>query len=88
MLLANFAPEVSGEAFGIPTMDRMLYKSKERDDKMYASSFDRCAKRINTAWMRKPKPLSAKLPKQIISEELKQEYCDLIMMLSRVNGSP
>lgn len=88
MLLANFTPEAIGEAFGIPAMDIMLYKSKERAEKIYASSFDKCAKRINTTWMRKPKPPGAKLPKQIISEELKQEFCDLIMMLNRVNGSP
>lgn len=62
-LLENFTLEAIGEAFGIPVIDRMLYKSKERADKMYASSFDRCAKRIDTTWMRKPKPPDAKLPK-------------------------
>lgn len=87
-LLANFIADAIGEAFGIQATEKMLYKSKERSDNMYATSFDKCAKRINTTWMRKPKPPGAKLPKQIISEELKQEYCDLIMLLSRVNGSP
>lgn len=62
-LLANFTPDAIGEALGIPVMDKMLYKSKEGADKMYATSFDKCAKRINTTWMRKPKTPGAKLPK-------------------------
>lgn len=51
MILANFAPDTIVEAFGILAIDKMLYKSKEKVDKMYATSFEKCMKRINTTWM-------------------------------------
>lgn len=86
-LFSNITPEAIGKAFEIPTFEKM-YKIKERADKIYASSFERCAGRINATWMWKSRPPRAKLPKQIILEELKQEYYDLIMILNRVNGSP
>ena len=85
-VLANLTPAAIGEAFGIPVHRNMIYKSRERAERMYASAFERCMDTINTHWMSTPKPSRTKLPKQIIADDLKQEYCDLIMMLSRVGG--
>lgn len=62
-LFSNLTPDAIGEAFEIPTSDRMVYKTKERAEKMYASSFERCVGMINSVWMQKPRPPCTKLPK-------------------------
>lgn len=87
-LFSNLTPATIGEAFGIPSHEKMIYKMREHAERMYASTFERCADMINSRWMNKPKPSHTKLLRQIISDDLKQEYCDLIMMLNRVRGCP
>lgn len=47
-LFANLTPEAIREAFGIPTSDKMVYRTKERAERMYASSFERCVEMINS----------------------------------------
>lgn len=87
-LFANLTPTAIGKAFEIPSHEKMVYKTRECAERMYVSTFERCAEMINSRWMNKPKPSRTKLPKQIISDDLKQEYYDLIMMLNRVGGCP
>lgn len=47
-LFANLTPAAISEAFGIPSHERMIYKTRECAERMYASTFKRCADMINT----------------------------------------
>ena len=47
-VLANLTPAAIGEPFGILVHRNMIYKSRERVERMYASAFERCTETINT----------------------------------------